>query len=110
EGTVVEPGSVMEVEYALSKYGIGERRGQLVITTDADDESLHVIELSLHAEIQPKVWATPAELQLLAGDESKSEQLLRVESIVPGLLDTFQDVTTNRGNVFVELQEKTADA
>src|SRR5205085_2604711 len=65
---------------------------------------------SLRGEIQPKVWATPAELQLPADDESKSAQLLRVESIVPGLLGTFQNVTTNRGNVTVELQEKTSDA
>ena len=49
-------------------------------------------------------------MQLLAGDESKSEQILRIESIVPGLLGTFQDVTTNRGNVVVELAENSSDA
>ena len=110
EGTTVPPGRQLEVGYALSKYGVGKRNGQLVITTDAEDESLRVIELSLRGEIQAKIWATPTEVQLTADDESTAEQLLRVESIVPGLLDTFQDVSTNRGNVVVQLAEKAADA
>jgi hypothetical protein len=110
EGTTVLPGANLEVVYLLSKPGAGERKGQLLITTDAEEPSLRTIELHLRAEIQPKLWATPSELQLSDEDSSKSEQLLRVESIIPGLLDTFQNATTNRGNIDVQLKEKLADA
>lgn len=110
EGTVVSPGEFLEATYALSKYGAGEKRGHLAITTDAPDDSLRQIDLHLRGEIQPKLWATPSELQLSVVEAATSAQTLRVESIVPGLLETFQDVTTNRGNVVVTLLEQTSQA
>jgi hypothetical protein len=110
EGTVIGPGDKLEVAYALSKYGAGERKGQLLITTDAEEESLRVIELKLRAYIQPKVWTTPSDIKLVTGDESTAEQKLRIETIVPGLLDSFKGATTTRGNVAVRLKEDAADA
>jgi hypothetical protein len=109
EGAVIASGEALQVTYALSKYGAGERRGQLVIATDSDNPSLRIIELNLHAQVQPKLWATPPELELEAGSDS-SDQLLRIESIVPGLLNKFKNTTTNRGNVTIALTEKTDNA
>jgi len=108
EGAVVPAGGVLNVKYWLSKYGFGERSGKLVITTDAEELSLRTIELSLHAIVQPKLWATPAEVEL--SDASGGEQILRVESVVPGLLDRFKDATTNRGNVLVSVEERSPSA
>jgi hypothetical protein len=110
EGTIIKAGESLEVSYALSKHGSGQRKGQLILTTDAEDESLRRIELHLHAEIQPKVWTTPAEIELNADDPSSAEQILKVESIVPGFLASFREATTNRGNVQIELIEQSAEA
>jgi hypothetical protein len=107
-GAVIPAGGVLEVTYALSKYGFGERNGKVVIQTDSETPALQTIELTLHAEVQPKLWATPAEIEL--SDTSGGEQILRIESIVPGLLDRFRDATTNRGNVLVTVDERSPTA
>jgi hypothetical protein len=92
------------VTYSLARHGAGERKGTLLITTDAEEPSLRTIELSLTAKVQPKLWATPVELELAASGDAEAVAILKIESIVPGLLDRFKEAITNRGNVVVALQ------
>jgi len=107
-GDVVPASGVLPVTYALSRYGAGERNGHLTITTDSEVASLRRIELNLRVYVQAKVWATPSEVELESADE-QPPQLLRIESIVPGLLGKFKDVSTNRGNVAVVPREMRDD-
>ena len=111
EGTIVPAGGVLEIPYIVPGYGSGPRSGRLVITTDATEESLREIVLTLRADVQAQIWATPA--QLLFGtvrEGEAAEQELRIDSVVTGLLENFRDATTSRGNVAVELKQKTSEA
>ncbi len=112
EGTVVLAGASLEVPYSMPGYAAGLRSGRLVLTTDAKAESFKEIVLTLRAEIQAKLWATPAQLQFgtVREGERTEEQTLCIESLVPGLLERFREVTTSRGHVSVELESKTPSA
>ena len=86
EGMIVPVGELLSVPYSIPAHGAGTRQGQLVITTDASDEQLQKIVLTLRAEIQPIVWASPTQVMFGSVMEGQSAtQEVRVESILPGL-------------------------
>ena len=111
EGMIVPAGGLLSVPYSIPAHGAGERRGQLVITTDASDELLQNITLTLRAEIHPIVWATPTQVMfgsVLEG--AAAEQEVRVESILPGLLESYREVATSRSLVNVQLLTQSSEA
>ncbi len=111
EGMIVPAGELLSVPYSIPAHGSGERTGQLVITTDASDELLQKIVLTLRAEIQPLVWASPTQVMFGTVMEGESaEQEVRVESILPGLLDSYREVATSRSLVHVELLSQSSEA
>lgn len=108
-GTIVPARGVLEVPYTVSTHLTGERTRRLVIATNAADESFQEIVLVLRAEVQAQLSADPPQLMFGSVRQGKlAEMELRVNSIVPGLLDRFQDVTISRGLVTVEPTKATA--
>jgi hypothetical protein len=110
-GTVVPPGEVIRATYTLPAHRSGKLTGSLIITTDATDKTFQEIILTLRADIRPRLWASPPQLQFVAVRESESvEKELRIESADPGLIGTFQEASTSRKLVSVALERKTPDA
>ena len=111
EGMIVPAGGLLRVPYSVPAHGAGTRTGQLVLTTDASDKSLQKIVLTLRADIQPIVWASPTQVMFGTVMEGTSaDQEVRVESILPGLLESYREVATSRSLVKVELLSKSSEA
>ena len=109
EGTAVPNGGVLSVPYSLSPFGSGSQTGHLTITTDSSSDAFKEIELTLKAQLPRKLWTTPDSLTFdTRSGELKTE--LRVQSELPGLLDTFREATTCRELVAVQLKERTKDS
>jgi hypothetical protein len=109
-GAVVPAGEILRIPYTVPGTAPGERIGRLVISTDAADASFKEITLSLRATIQPQLWASPQMILFgTVADGESPERELRVESTVPGLLESYQGVRVSRGNVTAALQHRTPE-
>ena len=104
----IPPGEVLA---ATVKVSMGGAEGALVsrvtLTTDSDLPELQVIPLSLRATVVAKVKIVPARLEL--GTIQSGQKLVRqvrVDSVIPGLLDRYRKSETDTPSLTVELTER----
>lgn len=104
----VAVGENLTARVRLSTSGFdGPLKKQFVLRTDSDTPDLRTIVLSLNVNVVAKIKILPSQLNYgNIGPREDATKQVRVESSVPGLLETFRNVESDNLFLTIKLNEK----